>query len=257
MASDAGATEGLSAGRGDPIQMLWIGELTNLERLAMASFVANGHEVHLHAYAEMEAVPAGVRVIDANTILPEERIFRYGPAAGRAQGSVANFANLFRYKLLHERGGWWVDADVVCLRPFDFEAPYVFGYQDELINNAVLRLPGSSDISRSLYEDALALGTDTKHARTGPVLMTEAVTKFGLQEFALAPKAFYPIRHQYGVFLLKADSRDGLLANSLRDSYAVHFWHEFIRRMGFDKNATYPATSIYETLKARYGITNP
>jgi hypothetical protein len=235
--------------------MLWIGSLSNLERLATASFVANGHDVHLYVYEEMEGVPAGVTVIDANKVLPEERIFRYGPAAGRAEGSVANFANLFRYKLLYERGGWWVDTDVVCLRPFDFEAPYVFGYQDELINNAVLRLPAGSDISRSLYEDALALGADTEHGRTGPRLMTEEVTKFGLQEFALASDAFYPIQHQYGFFLLKADSRDGLLANSLRDSYAVHFWHEVIRRMEFDKNATYPATSIFETLKARYGIT--
>ena len=33
-------------------------------------------------------------------------------------GSLAAFSNLFRYKLLLERGGWWVDTDVICLRPF-------------------------------------------------------------------------------------------------------------------------------------------
>jgi hypothetical protein len=107
----------------DPIQMLWIGELSKLERMALASFVANGHIVHLYAYDELAGVPAGVQVIDAREILPEERIFRYGPEAGAGEGSLANFANLFRYKLLYERGGWWVDADVVCLRPFDFDAP--------------------------------------------------------------------------------------------------------------------------------------
>jgi hypothetical protein len=235
--------------------MLWIGELSNLERLAMASFVANGHEVHLYAYEEMDGVPAGVRVIDANTVLPEERIFRYGPAAGRVEGSVAIFADRFRYKLLYEKGGWWADADMVCLKPLDLEAAFVFGYDTATsINNAMLRMPAGSDLAASLYETALTLGEDTKHARTGPVLLTEEVTKFGMEQYALPPKAFYPVYYQYAEFLLKADTSDRILMRALRDSYCVHFWNEFLRLRGRDKNAAYPASSIYEQLKARFGV---
>jgi phosphatidylserine/phosphatidylglycerophosphate/cardiolipin synthase-like enzyme len=58
----------------DPIQMLWIGELSKLERMALASFVANGHTVHLYAYDDLAGVPDGVQVIDAREILPEEGV---------------------------------------------------------------------------------------------------------------------------------------------------------------------------------------
>ena len=237
-----------------PIQMLWIGEVTNLERLAMASFVANGHPVHLYTYEQTAGVPGGVTVMDANTVLPEDRVFRYSAAAGRRAGSLAPFSDIFRFKLLHERGGWWVDADVVCLKPFDFEAPYVFGYQDELINNAVLRLPQGSDFARALYEGALMVDESDEWASTGPILLTAKVREFGLDAYALAAPVFYPIYHAMARIFFKADSTTELAASLLQDSYAVHFWNAVTQHMGFDKNATYPVTSIYERLKARYGI---
>jgi hypothetical protein len=234
--------------------MLWIGELTNLERLAMASFVANGHPVHLYAYEEMVGVPAGVTVMDANAILPEERIFRYSAAAGKRAGSLAPFSDIFRFKLLYDRGGWWVDADVVCLRPFDFEAHYVFGYQDELINNAVLRLPEGSEFGRALYEGALMVDESDEWASTGPLLLTAKVREFGLDAYALAAPVFYPIYHLLARMFFRADSTTELAASLIQDSYAVHFWNAVTQQMGFDKNAAYPATSIFERLKTRYGI---
>ena len=45
-------------------------------------------------------------------------IFRY-----RDNGSYAGFANFFRYELLRKRGGWWVDLDTICLRPFPASIP--------------------------------------------------------------------------------------------------------------------------------------
>ena len=52
------------------------------------------------------------------------------------------FADGFRYRLLLEYGGLWVDTDVVCLRPFDFDHSEIYAWQDEqVINNAVLGLP--------------------------------------------------------------------------------------------------------------------
>jgi hypothetical protein len=239
----------------DPIQMLWIGELSKLERMALASFVANGHTVHLYAYDDLAGVPDGVQVIDAREILPEERIFRYGPEAGAGEGSLANFANLFRYKLLYERGGWWVDADVVCLRPFDFDAPYVFAYQDETsINCAVMRLPQGSAIAQSLYEEATSRGTNTKWGEIGPDLFSSKVQEFGLSEYALTPKTFFPIYHKFALLLYIADNKEGSLEQSLKDSHAVHFWNEILRRTGQDKNGDFPPTSIYERLKARFGV---
>ena len=48
------------------IHMFWHGApLSRVERLCLASFVANGHPVHLYVYDEPAGVPAGVRLRDA------------------------------------------------------------------------------------------------------------------------------------------------------------------------------------------------
>ena len=106
----------------DVIQGLWIGDhLSTMEQLSIASFLDHGHEYHLYVYQPVSNVPTGTSVKDAYEILPESMIFQY-----RKHPSYAGFANFFRYKLLLDVGGWWVDTDTVCLRPFDFASDYVF-----------------------------------------------------------------------------------------------------------------------------------
>jgi hypothetical protein len=238
-----------------PIQMLWIGELSKLEKLAMRSFLANGHDVHLYVYDDVAGVPDGVTVCDARAILPKDRIFRYGPEAGAGQGSVANFANMFRYKLLYDIGGWWVDTDVVCLRPFEFDAEYVFGYEaTPVINNAVLCLPRLSQLAGSLFKAALEAGEHTKWGETGPQLLTQKVIDFGLEGYCLPAKTFYPIYHPLAGALFKAESRTGLMSSLIKDAYAVHFWNEVLRRSQLNKNDSYPISSVFEQLKIRYNV---
>jgi len=103
------------------IQSLWIGdELSSIEKLCINSFLKNGHPFHLYTYSNVKGVPKGTTILDANTIIPKSKIFRY------ANGSVACFADYFRYKLLFDKGNWWVDTDVICLKPFNFKEKYVF-----------------------------------------------------------------------------------------------------------------------------------
>jgi hypothetical protein len=98
------------------IQSLWIGpELSKLEQLCLKSFIDNGHEFHLYTYAEIKNVPEGVIIKDGNEILDESEIFRY------KNGSVSAFSNLFRLTMLYKKGGYWVDTDVICVRPFKFD----------------------------------------------------------------------------------------------------------------------------------------
>jgi len=126
---------------------LWIGgALSTMERLALASHVRVGHACRLWTYEPPDNVPQGVVLEDAQQILPRDRIFTYQHGPGK--GSVAAFANLFRYKLLYERGGWWADTDVVCLRPFDFKAEHVFASERtpaaSQVTNAVIKAPAGS-----------------------------------------------------------------------------------------------------------------
>ena len=99
----------------------------------MSSFIKNGHEYHLYTYNDVVNVPDNVIIKDGNEILSKEKIFSYQSGEGR--GSFSAFSNFFRYKLLSERGGWWADTDMICLRPFDFEEEYVFlcGYSAKRI----------------------------------------------------------------------------------------------------------------------------
>ena len=104
------------------VQGLWIGSpLSIMERLSIKSFLDNGHEYHLYTYDELKDVPAGTVIKDGNEILPASAIFKY-----KDRPSYSAFSNFFRYKLLLERGGWWVDTDVICLKPFDFPEEHVF-----------------------------------------------------------------------------------------------------------------------------------
>src|SRR5689334_11188531 len=125
------------------VQMFWHGApLSRMEQLSMVSFLWHGHPVDLYVYEEPVSVPAGVRLMDAHQILSADLIFRH-----RRTGSLAAFADWFRYQLLLERGGIWADADVVCLRPLAFRDPVVFGWADDYLNNAVLGLPAGHDLA--------------------------------------------------------------------------------------------------------------
>ena len=239
-----------------PIHMLWIGpRLSALERMCIASFLANGHELRLYSYAAVDNAPRGVTHCDARDILPESAVFTY--ASGFGEGSPAGFANLFRYKLLYERGGIWCDSDMACLRPFDFDADYVIGRERmppdvgdghaERLAIGVIKVPPRSPVMLDCF--TVANKSDRSRIQwgeTGPTLATRAFLHHGLEVHALPPDAFYPLDWWH--------TRD-LVTKPLvvsPGSYGVHLWNGIWRHVGLDKDATYPTASAYETLKRRY-----
>ncbi len=253
--------------------MLWVGtELSAIEQLSMRSFVACGHDVELFTYGKVVGIPGGVRVRDANEVLPESRVFYY-----KRRRSVAAFANWFRYRMLYEQGGVWVDTDVICLRRFDFDCRLFFGRQDfETINNAVLGAEKGHPLFKWMANQAefpnRPLPYDTSRDRwrkwrrkylqgnrqgnvkwgeAGPLGLTRAIQHFELQEFALPYTAFYPVHFQCwdAIFDSTYPSPEAFFPNS----YAIHVWNEMIRsHANFDKNARFPSDSLIEALKRRY-----
>jgi mannosyltransferase OCH1-like enzyme len=233
----------------DVIQGLWIGaELSVMEQLSIASFLHHGHEYHLYVYDELKNVPAGAVIRNANEILPAARIFQY-----RNQASYAGFANFFRYKLLLERGGWWVDTDVICLKRFDFAEEYVFASEvdkeEEVIASGIIKAPAGSDVMA--YAWGVCEGKDPRQlmwGETGPRLMTEAVGRFSLEGFKKPYRLFCPLNYKEWRRVLEPDA-EGLVHE---DTYAIHLWNEMWRAAGQDKNARYDRNCLYERLKARY-----
>lgn len=234
----------------DLMQSLWIGRtLSVMERLSIASFLAHGHEYHLYTYEPVENAPAGTVFRPAAEILEASRIFQY-----KQFPSYAGFANLFRYKLLSSRGGWWVDTDVVCLGPFDFDAPYVFASEPSregsVPSNAVLKVPAGSTVMARNWEVCAAHPDPAGVAwgELGPKLMARSIEELGLQRYLQAAEVFCPVPWDKSeAFLDPAGA--WIFGESTR---AVHLWNEMWRRAGRSRDGDYPESCLYQQLKARF-----
>lgn len=138
---------------------LWIGkELSKIELLTIHSFLKHGHTFRLWLYEPLlTTLPIGVEIGDASTVIPKEKVFAYKNANkyGHGKGSYAGFSDVFRYKLLYEYGGWWVDMDITCLKPFSFQHPYFFRTHHELmVVGNVLKCPPKSNLMKLCFEQA-------------------------------------------------------------------------------------------------------
>lgn len=256
------------------VHMFWHGPpLTRVERLSMLSWMAHGHAVVLHAYAEPAGVPAGVRLADARAILPESALFAHG-----GTGSYALFADWFRYRLLARHGGLWADTDTVCLQPLEYAQPEIYAWEDERqVNNAILGLPAGHALARWMEDccarpnrfrpyDGLRVRwrklrrrllpgggrSVLKWGETGPIGLTAAARHLGCLGSALPPWHFYAVAWRDWRAVFEAGS--AAMAGSLQRSRALHLYNEMMRREpGFDKDARFPADSLYELLCARHG----
>ena len=60
----------------DRISGLWIGKsLSTLEKLSISSFIKNGHKYYLYVYDDVDNIPDGTIIQDANEIIIENDIF--------------------------------------------------------------------------------------------------------------------------------------------------------------------------------------
>lgn len=143
------------------INALWIGtHLSKLELLTLHSFLNAGFRVKLWLYDPLQhSLPEGVIVGDAHEIIPREKIFRYKNKSqfGHGKGSVAGFSDIFRYKLLLDKGGWWVDMDITCLQPIAIDSPYFFRRHHQLnVVGNIMKCPKGSKLMKLCYEEAIA-----------------------------------------------------------------------------------------------------
>jgi len=239
----------------EAVQSLWIGsKLSSMEKLCIQSFLEHGHEFHLYIYDQPDGVPARTRLCDANEIVPSSRIFFYSQ-----HNSCAGFANMFRYKLLLERGGWWVDMDTVCLRTFSFSEPYVFSSESAAVgrnedaghcaNTGIIRTPPGTELMRYCWDycdrkdnNALRWGD------TGPRLFARAVGAYSLAHFVQQPHIFCPIPF-YDWSRALVPGPEWKFSGETR---AIHLWNEMWRRNNRLKDAIYDPGCLYERLKSRY-----
>jgi hypothetical protein len=231
------------------LNSLWIGtHLTWLEKLCLTSWLGHDHRVVLWTYGAVEQIPNGVDLRDAREILPHDAIIRH-----RESGSVALFANRFRYHLLRQFPVTWLDTDVLLLRPLMDDSHYFFGWEGlvegrDSICNAVLRLPSDSAVLRDLLrltdarvpvpqwwplKDRLRqrtrgllgqhqLAENMKWGTFGPRALTETLRRHALLDLAYSRDVFYPIL--WDEVALFWGSPEIVEARLSARTLAVHLW---------------------------------
>lgn len=196
------------------INAVWIGEaLGAVHAACLRSFLRHGHRVVLHCFETPVDVPSGVELFNAADLMHPAEIVRY-----EKSGSLALTANKYRYRILREGLGVYVDCDVFCLRPF-LHQKLLFGKEsDKVINNAVLKIPTEHPLLDTLIEassDPYFIpwwlpSKKRRHRRIrktfgfpvhiskqpwgtlGPTLFTKAVEHHGLFDQAKRIDTFYP-----------------------------------------------------------------
>ncbi len=230
---------------------LWIGEqLFPQHIISINSFLQNGFQYNLYVYGEVKNIPSGVNVLDGNDMIPKEEIWYY--QKGFNKGSPSGFSNQFRFTLL-AIGGLWVDTDVVLLKNFNLDKPYIF-ISERNINGDIH--PTSSVIysesgtsSEKIWSEAIDnISYRNKarviHGETGPELVTYLVKKYNLHDYVLPPNAFCAIGWHESDKLV-----DGTLLPN--DVVGLHLFDSQSNLNDIDKK-TYPHNSIIEGLKRKY-----
>jgi mannosyltransferase OCH1-like enzyme len=236
------------------VQSLWIGDrLPVLQQLGVRSFLSHGYDYHLYTYGHLTGVPPGTTLKDGNEILSVDAIFRY--AEGFGKGSYAAFSNVFRYQLLWGRGGWWVDTDVVCLRPLDDDSDYVFATERDTDGTiycatSVMRAPIGAPILE--YCLAVARAKDQQMlvwAEIGPLLLTDAVRRFDMAKFCASVHVFNPIDY----FAFATIVAPGFDLSRVASSRTVHLWNQMWQSHDLATDGRCPSDSLLGWLLHRYG----
>lgn len=255
------------------IQSLWIGnKIGAFEELSIKSFLKHKQIYKLYCYDTIQNLPDGVQVEDANEILPFDKIPEFYKK--NLRDSYAAISDLFRYLLLYKKGNFWVDTDIVCLKPFDFQQDIVFCRESyTTIGTAVLKFPAKNTITKAMVDLAmnpLRYGNIIKRKRlstkfkklsnklnikdlewgsiAGPLALTRILKENNLFENALPFNYFYPISFYNWDSIF--DSSFPISFVSDEKCYAIHLWNQISSE--YLRNPNSNIKSIYNYLHEEY-----
>ena len=228
---------------------LWIGPtLSILEQTCINSFLEKGTAFILYIYDNLENVPVGTIIRDANTVVPFSEYSKYD--------NPSYFSNLFRYTLLYELGGIWVDMDLICIQPIDLSSEYIFSSElknDEQHTNAgIIGCPPKTALMHDCKTEVQRIVYNKrpiKHGQLGPKVLKNYVSKHELDHYVLPPYVFcyFGFREVHSIF---NDTTD-----ELEDATCIHLWNNVLSKEGIDKTAPLKG-SLYDNLTTLYAPTD-
>jgi len=228
--------------RNQTFNTFWHGsELSALHWACLASFVARGHKIRVFCYRPVE-VPEGVQLEDASQILDEDSIFEF-------ESSFSGFSNIFRYKLMLEDGGWWVDTDIYCLKDDVPDCTYAWARQDqETINGAVLKFPRHDPNVQKLLQASRQIGKNVAvWGQLGPDLLTQHLANREFSGHFGSTMAFYPV-HYLETHLFWLPEKAQQVTSRCEQSCFLHLWGSSFKNFGIDIRVAPPKGSFLDEI---------
>ncbi|MBE0515688.1 glycosyltransferase [Sulfurimonas sp.] len=255
------------------IQGLWVGrELREIEIMSIKSFLMHGFEYHLYVYDEIQNIPDGTVIKDANIILDKKNLKLYGK-------KYAIFSDWFRWELLYRQGGIWMDMDMICLQAFQLEQQkyplfaregfklYATGFLafekhhflTDVMRKAcqfpnsftpydTLRYKIKKLVRKIIYKNDI---TKIPWGESGgPKGFTKAIKYYKLEEHAFEQNLIYPI-HGFDYLDIFTKEID-LMRSKIENAYTLHLFNELINKNKLDMKKITHKHSLINFLKKRY-----
>ena len=243
------------------INSIWIGkELGPVHAACLRSFARHGYDVVLHCYERPVDLPDGVKLFDANRLMRPDEIVRH-----KKTSSLALASDIYRYRILREGMGIYVDCDVFCLKPFA-DADYILSWEsNDLVSSAIIKFPVGSPLLEAVlsasenpafippwrsknrqrfYQLRKALGmpklvANQSWGTIGPVLITHYVRALKLEERVAPADIYSPLYAPLSNLLFEK----GLTLEDLTTSrsVAMHLYNSNLKNRAIE-----PGTPIYE-----------
>ena len=247
------------------VQSLWVGDkLSRMEHYSIKSFLKLGYKFHLYVYNNVKNVPKGTILKNASKIMPKNKIFSL-------KSSFLPFADIWRYKLLYENGGYWVDLDMIALKRFDFDEPFVFSSERTIqkgayaskakynANIGVLKAPPKSEFYKEAYEKSLKHNEDNKNEDKLKYMkmLRKLIIKYNYKKYVKRPVYFCNLDwwHSKEAFsdFQRFPDKYGVKAptfmSMFKNPYTVHFWRDRItKKYKLDPDDMFPKKSLWEIM---------
>jgi hypothetical protein len=230
------------------VRCFWHGRFSPYEALCLSSFAAAGLSVEVFSDGPVAGLPAGAVLRDARDILDRDVAFYRNEFDGP---SPSLHSNHFRYALLEQLGGWWIDTDVLLLAPaLPAQPAFVAWQSDHELNGAVMRFPPAHPLMAAARRQTEHDLVGATWGDVGPKLLTE-LQPVHAPDISIAPReSAYAIGpDEFQKFLLP-EARDEVEARTA-DATFVHLWNEMWRRAGIPKTIAPPRGSWLDVMFER------
>ena len=247
------------------VQMLWIDKGKNeLFKLAIQSWIHHGYSVDLYTDNPTVVDIPGVNPIPYTDILDVDT------------DEILQFADLFRYKLLYEKGGLWADGDCVMVNDYNFATEKIIissehtfksgAYKSKLDykpNIGFLKFPPKDLFLKDLIDtiESTIVNPDDPNQFMKifqKKLQSKAfsyLNKYVKEPIRFCPVPWWVAHEMYkdiGVFSVKYAVMAPTVSMALEQSTTIHMWNNFsYNKHKIDFEKAHPQ-SLYGILKKRF-----